>query len=411
MENYGDYRDYAADAASLQAYNNGDEDSLASVETLPDKTGQTDFASFAHEFPEKFFALAEALRPDQFELLVEYYVIGKSQSFLAKCRKQIQARAFESLKLIEQAMGAMILLGTRPDVETLQPILEKEGLAQTEYGPLAAMIVAYADCRNYSTIADAVNAPVPAIRKIFRPAAQQLLNSDNLRAVAVGAYLGVLMEHASLRGSGYGKRYLKRMKRIQSRRFVAPPLDCSPLFSYGKVESLKDAPWCMFEISAENTTTKVFSAIRSQASRLFHKKPVQVFAPTDKEGNLMFGFVFARGTSVSAVRALTRIRGISEMSATHAEDGTFLSAVTVPNCDIQKLVDKYVDPRIKQPRTGDFVRVLSGEVAGYCGTMTNANTVIVNFPTGRRFVVNVDASSVKVLDVPKTKQAFWGRKA
>jgi hypothetical protein len=64
-------------------------------------------------------------------------------------------------------------------------------------------------------------------------------------------------------------------------------------------------------------------------------------------------------------------------------------------------------------RVGNFVEILTGDAARYCGIVTkedkNGLIVQVNFPTGRCFLVRADASSVKrVPNIAGAPRMFWG---
>ena len=158
------------------------------------------------------------------------------------------------------------------------------------------MIIAYAKTQSYAEVAAMVHAPVPAIRKIFRPAIAQLSASKDLRTAAVGSYLHNLTHQASLTGAGLSKRCKARTRRVKALRFQAPPTENSPLVSFGRVESLGNTPWYLLEISSEHRMTQLSPVLRAQGKKLFGKKPGQIFAPLNADGELEFGYLFARST-------------------------------------------------------------------------------------------------------------------
>ena len=413
---YG-YWEHIAEAASRKTFPSAPEralkcsdeemDSLLSIETTP-ANGVIPLEAFAQDYPERFFAFLRALRPDLAELAIEYYVLHKSQTFLARCRHQIQARAFEALHVIEEAFGAVMILGARPTTSKLRPILLRAGLEKTEYGSLSFMIVMYAKCRDYSKIAKACGAPLPAIRKIFRPATARLLESKNLEEVAVGAYLRSLTYKSSLTKAGFGKRHEARMRKVRNLHFEAPSLERSPLMSFGRVEMLGDTPWFMFESSAEKKMDGFLPALEQQAKRIFGKKPGQVFAPVNKNGELVFGYIFARSVSPALTKTLLRIRGISDISATYTDTDTIKNIVAIPNAEVEKIIDEYVGQKNQHPRLGDFVKILNGDARDYCGTVTARSLATIEFPSGRTFTVRLAPGSAKILKIPKTRRAFWG---
>jgi hypothetical protein len=407
------YMDHVSDAASYEAFNRNEENPLLSAETLPESSSIIDFKSFARDYPDKLIPLLERLRPEFQELFAEYWLLGKSQSFIGQVHGFIQTRVWQNLRIIEQSIGSLILLGVKPDAEILRPILRKAGVESTEHGSLTDMIVAYAETQNYSDVARYFLMPTPAVRKIFRPVIEKLLADKNVQAVAVGAYLRSLTHQASLTGAGLSKRCQARNRRVKFMRFAAPPLETSPLVSFGRIDSLEDTPWCMLEISSEHRMAQIMPTLREQGKRIFGKKPAQIFAPLNADGELAFGYIFARSSSAALTRKLTRIRGIAEMATVCDDEGTFMHAVEVPHADVLQMMGGHNPPTLLGVHGGDFVEILAGDAAKYCGTVTKIDRqgviVRVNFPTGRYFLVRADITSVKRLPkTPAAERKFWG---
>lgn len=410
------YWSHVSDVASLEAYRRSEANSLISAETVAENASLIDFRAFALEYPKILFPLVYRLRPEFQELFIEYYLLGKSQSFIASVHGRIQKFIWQNLRIIEQAIGSLIVLGPNPSASVLQPILENAGLANTEYGSLAALIESYAGSLSYKKVAQDVKAPIPAIRKIFRPAINQLLASKNIKEIAVGAYLRSLTHEVSLTGKGLCKRSIARIRKMHVVHFDAPALDNSAFLHFGP-DSLKDTPWCMFEISSEHRMSQVYPNLRAHGQKIFAKKSGEIFAPIDDEGELRYGYIFARCSAISLLRSFNRIRGVSEIAATYEDDGSFKEPITIPNADVQKMISAQPIPDPIEVNVGDFVQVLTGLAAHYCGTITQKSdsgfTVRVNidFPTGRRFVVRADITSVKLLppSAPELR-TFWGIK-
>lgn len=412
-----DYMTHVADAASFESYQRSPESGLLSAEALPENSSIIDFKAFAAEYPEKLFPLVAQLRPEFQEFFIEFHILRKSQAFIGKCHGQIQTRVWQVLRLVEQAIGSMIILGTNPDAAIIRPILRKAGVESTDYGSLTDMIISYAKTQNYAQVAKDVRAPVPAIRKIFRPVIAALLAHKDVKAVAVGAYLRSLTHQASLTGAGLSKRCKARNRRVKTLRFTAPPSETSPLLSFGHTEVLGDMPWAMLEISSEGRMAQIMPTLREQGKKVFGKKAGQIFAPLNAEGELEFGYLFSRSVTPALTRKLTRIRGIGEMSTVCDDEGNFVHAVEVPNSDVQKMIGKHnaSENLGRYAQAQDFVEILTGEAKGYHGTVIRMNTITdeltveVNFPTGRNFLVTADVTSVRKL--PKTaasRRMFWG---
>lgn len=407
-----DYMTHVSDAASFEAFNRQEANPLLSAETLPESSSMIDFKAFAQDYPEKLMPLLDRLRPEFQELFAEYWLIGKSQAFIGDCHGFIQTRTWQSLRIIERAIGALIILGPNPDADIIRLILRKACVESTEYGSLTDMIISYAKSQNYAQVANEVRAPVPAIRKIFRPAISTLLADKNVRAVAVGAYLHNLTHQASLTGAGLSKRCKARNRRVKTLKFDAPPSEISPLMSFNRIDSLGDIPWHMLEISSEHRMAQIMPTLREQGKKVFGKKPAQIFAPLTTDGELVFGYIFARSVTPAMVRKLTKIRGIGEMSTVCDDEGNFIHAVEVPHADVLEMIARHAPPSKLSLHVGSFVQVLTGPASGYHGTIVkvSANTVQVrvDFPSDRQFLISADPTSVLRIDVPKSKQTFWG---
>lgn len=415
LDEHYSYMGTSADNASLAAYRRNEKTSLLSAESLPENSSLIDFKTFAKEHPDRLFPLLYNLRPEFQELFTEYYVLGKSQSFLAKVHGQIQTRIWQNLRIIEDAIGALIVLGPTPSRAKMFTILGKVGMDYTEYGSLANLISLYAKGQNYAAVAKAVDAPVPAIRKIFRPAIEQLLRCRDLEAVTIGCYLRSLTHQASLTGKGLSKRCIARNARVKCLRYTAPATDVSALLEFGLVNSLKDAPWNMFEISSDRRMAVIFPALRKQGKEIFGKRGGQIFAPLDANGELEFGYILARSLYPKVTRRLTHINGISEMSGSYNSEDVLVKAVTVPNEDVQKLIADHCDPKVQRVKVGDFVEITTGDAKAYCGTIVGRKgenfVVEVDFPSKRQFVVTADPSALRLIThVNESHRAFWGIK-
>lgn len=411
------YWSHITDAASIVSFARDKESELLSAEALPENSSMIGFKTFARDYPEKLFPLISKLRAEFQELFIEYYLLEKSQSFIGQVHGQIQTRVWQNLRIIEQSIGSLILLGTDPDETILRPILEEMGLEETQYGSLTFMILKYAENQNYAEVAVRVGAPIPAIRKIFRPAIATLLASKNVRAVAVGAYLRSLTHQASLTGAGLSKRCIARTRRVKTLRFTAPSADNSPLISFGAVSVLRDTPWCMFEISSDQQMSQITQTLKKSGRQIFGKKAAQVFAPLNSNGELAFQYIFARSVAPGLTRSLMRVRGISEMAATYDREGTCTGAITISHDEVKEMIKAQKIPESPCVRAQDFVEILTGPAAKYCGTVIRINTISdeltvdVSFPTGRHFIVTADPTCVKLLPkVPAEQRAFWGVK-
>ena len=173
-------------------------------------------------------------------------------------------------------------------------------------------------------------------------------------------------------------------------------------------------PWKMFEISPEYKVNRVFATIRKAKNRVFYEKAGQAFAPVDADGELKLGYFFARGNNKFLTAAMTRLRGVCEVSSLYDDQGKFKSEVTVPHAEIQAMIDNHSTHYSTQTKVKDFAEVLTGDAARYCGNVVGVSKtgdveIEVEFPSGRRFVIHALHSSVKSFgNVPRDRRGFWG---
>jgi hypothetical protein len=216
-----------------------------------------------------------------------------------------------------------------------------------------------------------------------------------------------------LTGTGLSKSSQARIRRVKNKSFDAPPLNDTPLMSFGRVDKLQSQPWCMLEISSAHRMEKISPAIQTQGKKIFGKKPAQIFAPVTADGELKFDYIFARSTSNALVRKLLKIRGISEMATTYDADGAPVRAVSVPDADVQKLITDHKPSTKYRVRVGQFLEVLTGDAAKYHGVVIRAFAkkvwVRIDFPTGKKFIVKADHTSVRpYISFSASKHNFWG---
>lgn len=407
------YMEHVSDVASYEAFRRHEDAPLLSAEALPEHQSLIDFKAYAQEYPERMMRVLAKMRPEFQEFFIEYYLLGKSQSFIGQTHGCIQTRIWQSLRIIEQTIGALIVLGTDPDGLVLQPVLQRAGLEETPFGSMTNMVLMYAATQNYALVAKQVGAPSPAIRKLFRPAVKKLLADTDPHAVCVGAYLRNLTHRASPSKAGLSNSSINRLHRVQTMRFSALAETISPVLSFGNLLSLFDTPWWMLEISSEHRMNQIYPVLKTQAKRVFGKHPGQIFAPLNSAGDLAYGYIFARSTSFTAVRALTRLRGIAEIVCIYDDEGKFIRTATVPDEDVAGMMVGHASIVMDDTEIGDFVEILTGPAARYCGTVVairkNIVRVEVKFPTGRHFIVTADQSCVRLIpDAPIARRSFWG---
>ena len=123
---------HVTDAASVWQPTDREEEVLLSAEALPEHSSLIDFKAFARDYSDKLFPLLLKLRPEFQELFIEYYLLEKSQSFIGQVHGQIQTRVWQNLRIIEQSIGSLILLGPTPTAEIIRPYSPHRRRAKTQ---------------------------------------------------------------------------------------------------------------------------------------------------------------------------------------------------------------------------------------------------------------------------------------
>jgi hypothetical protein len=133
-----------------------------------------------------------------------------------------------------RAMCAHIAFGGPPTEERMRPILQAEGLEEaklqgvrprrhkedheyvtnpinvssdtTDTFSLSRLLAEYAECKSFVKLAERHGIHRPEIRRVFRNAAKQLLESRLQDRQALGAWIHMLIEKANPHGPGVTKR-------------------------------------------------------------------------------------------------------------------------------------------------------------------------------------------------------------
>lgn len=221
---------------------------LVSAETDQDVIPEEEFGSWIHSNFETFIKFLRYLRPADQELLLSYYLLGKSQTQLGKIFDANQTMCSFKIRMAVKHFGAFLMLGV-PTVERMRQILTAAGLeeARTEVSQprtlknltpeqiaeifamretsthgmiqkkfgisestlmllfypkknpapptsLASLIHDYAEMRNFGEVAKKHKVHRPDVRKWMSRARKQLMDSPDPEQQALGAYLFALTD-------------------------------------------------------------------------------------------------------------------------------------------------------------------------------------------------------------------------
>ena len=192
---------------------------LISIEASEDEEQSSVYAFIQEHFAD-FIRYLRRLNPESQELLLQYYILGKTQNSLTLVTNATQTTC--SLRL---RMAVRLLLGYLMgefSQERIHDILLEAGVKDDFDGvPLSQLIVEYAEGRNFAKIAFKHDLDRPKVRKaIIR--AQKILLEKQGRANALGAYLYSLTDRASYEGTGRAKKH--REKDRSHVYLVCPPI-------------------------------------------------------------------------------------------------------------------------------------------------------------------------------------------
>ncbi len=139
------------------------------------------------------------------DMLLSYYLLGKTQTTLATIFKSTQTVCSFRIRMAVRVIGAFLLFG-EPTVEVLSEVLGKAGLEDSLKGGLSKAIIEYAKCRSFQQVADVLGLHRPDVRRAMSRAARALMGSRDSKEAAMAAWIHSLVDKSNPIGPGYSKR-------------------------------------------------------------------------------------------------------------------------------------------------------------------------------------------------------------
>jgi hypothetical protein len=225
MENSA-YMDSITSARSMLL---SDEEALAGNTTLSLETtgefGVDGIYVYSQEHFADWLKAIRVLSREQQELLLSYYLLGKTQKTLATVHKSTQTVISFRVRMAVKMVGTYLMMGGAPTVDQMRTILIKAGLEDSLKGVgLSEIIAKYAHCRSFDRIARVYGLHRPAIRRAMSQVCKCLLGNAavmlqddgdgddssaaprNPEEIALGAYIFNLIDKANPNGPGKSKR-------------------------------------------------------------------------------------------------------------------------------------------------------------------------------------------------------------
>lgn len=180
------------------------EDHTISLETQQDLMGESIYAYVWNNFDD-FMQRIRFLSEEDQELLLSYYVLGKTQTSLAIVNRSTQTICSSKIRMAIKRLGANVLLGGMSE-ETLDPLLEGIGHMYLQEGvKMSKVIVLYSRTHSFQEVSDAFGLYRPDVRRGITNISKILLASSDMKLLALGAYVHGLIDKSSIRGQGPSK--------------------------------------------------------------------------------------------------------------------------------------------------------------------------------------------------------------
>jgi hypothetical protein len=182
---------------------------LLSIETTENEEKQA-YGYIVENLP-KFFSLLRLLAPENQELLLSYFMVGKPQTALAVIHRSTQTVVSQHIRAAVRELCFYIQVGGRPTQATIMGLLCRYGLDVVVEDKvfLGVLIFEYSQTRNFEAIANHYQLHRPNIRRAIRDASRALAKIDSALAKSFAAYLGNMIDKA---GPKYGMSERKKSK-------------------------------------------------------------------------------------------------------------------------------------------------------------------------------------------------------
>ena len=204
---------YMNSVTSARALLLGEEEALVGATTISLETQhdlqEDDVFTYIQENFVSFIRMLRYLSPEDQDMLLSYYLLGKTQTTLASIFRSTQTVCSFRIRMAVRVIGAFLLFG-EPTVEVLARVLGKAGLEESLKGGLSRAVIEYARCRSFQEVADVLGLHRPDVRRAMSRAARALMGSKDSREAALAAWIHSLVDKSNPVGPGYSKRKMQK---------------------------------------------------------------------------------------------------------------------------------------------------------------------------------------------------------
>jgi hypothetical protein len=159
--------------------------------------------------PALFMQLIRKLSPLDQDLLLSYFVLGRTQTSLGQLFNYTQTEVSTFLRLACKRLTFFVLFG-EVSAAKIAPVLEAAGLNHPyddNNVTLSAVVEAYAQCRSYQQVANQFAIRKPDVRRSMSQASTTLLDRPSPAEESLGA---VLYGFTHRLGAGRSRSILER---------------------------------------------------------------------------------------------------------------------------------------------------------------------------------------------------------
>ena len=204
---------YMNSVTSARALLLGEEEALAGATTISLETQQDlqedDVFTYIQENFVSFIRMLRYLSPEDQDMLLSYYLLGKTQTTLASIFRSTQTVCSFRIRMAVRVIGAFLLFG-EPTQEVLARVLGRAGMEDSLKGGLSRAVIEYARCRSFQEVADVLGLHRPDVRRAMSRAARSLMGSKDSREAALAAWIHSLVDKSNPVGPGYSKRKMQK---------------------------------------------------------------------------------------------------------------------------------------------------------------------------------------------------------
>src|SRR6266581_6198683 len=126
--------------------------SEGSIETLGEAIDKYDIATFVEDDSDRFMELVTHLSPRDQEVILCFAVLRKRPTDLSILFGKAGHRAEEDLHKAAHKLAGLAEFGPLPEIEKIDPIIQRCGLAQFGTHVLSACLREYAGCRDFLAV-------------------------------------------------------------------------------------------------------------------------------------------------------------------------------------------------------------------------------------------------------------------